>query len=57
MDIINEKKVQLLEEEYLVLNNFEIACNINTYSDLEIVKNYCKNFNQIDQENYLIQRF
>ena len=48
MDIINEKKVQLLEEEYLVLNNFEIACNINTSSDLEIVKNYCKNFNQID---------
>jgi GTP:adenosylcobinamide-phosphate guanylyltransferase len=44
MDIINEKKNQLLDEEYLVLNNFEIACNINTCNDLQIAKN----FNQTD---------
>jgi GTP:adenosylcobinamide-phosphate guanylyltransferase len=44
MDIINEKKNQLLDEEYLVLNNFEIACNINTSNDLQIAKN----FNQTD---------
>jgi adenosylcobinamide-phosphate guanylyltransferase len=44
MDITDENKVQLLDEEYLVLNKFEIACNINTSNDLQIVKNYCKEF-------------
>jgi hypothetical protein len=30
IDIDNSKEDQLIEEEYIVLNHSEIACNINT---------------------------
>ncbi|MGN6560886.1 MAG: hypothetical protein ACTHJ2_10230 [Candidatus Nitrosocosmicus sp.] len=41
--IYDNNKFPLLDEEYLVLNNFEIACNINTSNDLEIVKKILEN--------------
>ena len=36
--LIIVKKVQLIEEEYIVLNYIEIACNINTFEDLKITE-------------------
>ena len=33
------KEIQMIDEEYLILNYTEIACNINTSEDLEAVKN------------------
>ncbi len=40
----DSKKVQLIEEEYIILNNIEIACNINTFKDLKIAENLMENF-------------
>jgi adenosylcobinamide-phosphate guanylyltransferase len=40
----DSKKVQLIEEEYVILNNIEIACNINTFKDLKMAENLMENF-------------
>jgi adenosylcobinamide-phosphate guanylyltransferase len=39
----NSKEVQLIEEEYIVLNYSEIACNINTFEDLKITEKLLEN--------------
>lgn len=39
----DKKKVPLLDEEYLILNHLEMACNINTLDDLEIVRKILEN--------------
>jgi adenosylcobinamide-phosphate guanylyltransferase len=36
------KEIQMIDEEYLILNYTEIACNINTYEDLKAVKKLLK---------------
>jgi adenosylcobinamide-phosphate guanylyltransferase len=40
----NSKGIQMIEEEYLILNYTEIACNINTSKDLETVKKIIEKF-------------
>jgi adenosylcobinamide-phosphate guanylyltransferase len=42
--IDDSKKVQLIEEEYVILNNRGVACNINTFKDLKIAENLMENF-------------
>ncbi|MER5175400.1 MAG: NTP transferase domain-containing protein [Candidatus Nitrosocosmicus sp.] len=43
IDIDNSKKIKLIEEEYIILNYTEIACNINTLKDLKITENFLEN--------------
>ena len=43
IDIDNSKKIKLIEEEYIILNYIEIACNINTLEDLKIAENFLEN--------------
>jgi adenosylcobinamide-phosphate guanylyltransferase len=45
IDIDNSKEDQLIEEEYIVLNYSEIACNINTFEDLKITEKLLENSN------------
>ena len=45
IDIDNSKEVQLIEEEYIILNYSEIACNINTFEDLKITEKLLENSN------------
>ncbi len=40
IDIDNSKKIKLIDEEYIILNYIEIACNINTLEDLKITENF-----------------
>src|SRR5919107_3628925 len=40
----NSKEIQMIEEEYLILNYTEIACNINTAKDLKTVKKIIEKF-------------
>ena len=38
----NDKEIQMIDEEYLILNYAEIACNINTSEDLNTAKKLMK---------------
>ena len=40
----NSKEIQMIEEEYMILNYTEIACNINTSKDLETVEKIIEKF-------------
>jgi len=44
IDNYNSKEIQMIEEEYLILNYTEIACNINTSEDLKTVKKIIEKF-------------
>lgn len=43
-DVKDSKKVQLIEEKYVILNHSGVACNINTLKDLKIAENLMENF-------------
>jgi adenosylcobinamide-phosphate guanylyltransferase len=40
LDINNADKSSLIDEEYKILNHFEIACNTNTLEDLKIAEKF-----------------
>jgi adenosylcobinamide-phosphate guanylyltransferase len=47
IDIDNSKKISLIEEEYIILNYSEIACNTNTIKDLKIAEKFLENSKNI----------
>jgi adenosylcobinamide-phosphate guanylyltransferase len=44
INVDNCNRVQLIEEEYVILNKSEVACNINTFKDLKIAENLMEYF-------------
>jgi GTP:adenosylcobinamide-phosphate guanylyltransferase len=44
INVDNCNRVQLIEEEYVILNKSEVACNVNTFKDLKIAENLMEYF-------------